>query len=222
MIKRLAVLSFGVGVLAVMGALMATDPGEITAAPKVGVTPTYVDQLEAEAERTGRQVVWTGPGIDFGDSAILFESIPVLMDIEDVGKSLASIKNENTRREVQAIDMRLKHQFQHPTAAEQFARNGLREFYSEAEAAAKAGNLKHLSLHEQVLFLERALRARDDEDTLVQQFAEAAIDPIQYKVPGTDCDYGTVCPGCYTEIGRHGRLRFCSAACIGCVARPRP
>jgi hypothetical protein len=211
--------------LATVVGLAVTDPGEISAAPRshVVVTPSYLDQLKAEAARTGKVVVWTGAGHDLGGSAILFDSVPVLMDKEDVGKPLADIEDENVRRTLEAVKMRLNHELPDEAAVREFTRAALSRFASAMEQTLAGGKaLFHatedrlLNLDEQATLINTALRARNVSQAMTEGLQ---IDPPMYEPGG--CGYGDVCEGCYTKYYRQCTsdsrcLTLCGFACIDC------
>lgn len=207
--------------LLVVAVAAATDPGEIKAVPgnKVVITPSYLDQLKAEAERTGKVVVWTGAGHDFGGSAVLFDAVPVLMDREDVGKPLADIKNKDVRRTIRAVKMRLSSEMPTRSAVREFTRTRLRDFASGLEQSLAGGEpLLHatedrtLNLDEQATLINTAVQARNEASALTE-----GVDPPMYE----PCGYGDVCDGCYTVYYHHCTttnrcVTNCAFACTSC------
>jgi hypothetical protein len=192
-------------VLVVLGGgifLVATHPGTI-AAP--GVNDRYVAVLEAAAQRTGQRVVWVGRGVPVEVDGVrlwaLPHAAPVLFDPEDVPRPFDKIRNERTRREVEAALI---------AQADLARMEGVGSINARVAAGAS-----ELSGSEVLRRFREAATSRGGASA-VAEVAEPQKDAPQPK----ECElFDPDCAGCYTDMGTIWGAQWCGFACINC--RPK-
>lgn len=197
--KRAGLISSGMALVAAATIFwVATDPGQIAVNAAIGPNRDYVSMLKAKAERTGKQVVWTGrAAVDTGKWAILPMPTPVLFDKADIGRPLDKIRNRTTRREVEAV---LKGQDALLATRPGWREETIASFLGDvAEKEASGQKVDPLRLE--------AMNALSPGFSI----EEFKFEP---KPPPDGCQLGDPeCPGCYTFL----QPFFCGFACVSCV-----